>query len=54
VAAGTLLFVLAIAWFLFGVRRCRLRAWGTAYRILLVLIFLSACVGLGISFVSHP
>jgi hypothetical protein len=53
VAAGTLLFVLAIAWFLFGVRHCRMRAWGNAYRVLLALIFISACVGLVISFVSH-
>ncbi|MGH8214268.1 MAG: hypothetical protein ACREPZ_01015 [Rhodanobacteraceae bacterium] len=54
VAAGTLLFVAAIAWFLYGVRHCRWRGWGNAYRILLVLIFLSACIGLVISTVSHP
>lgn len=54
VAAGTLLFVVAIAWFLHGVRRCRRRGWGAAYRILLGLIFLSACIGLGISAVGHP
>jgi hypothetical protein len=53
VAAGTLLFVVAIAWFLFGVGHCRMRAWGNAYRVLLALILLSACVGLVISFVSH-
>lgn len=53
VAAGTLLFVVAIGWFLYGVRRCRRRGWGIAYRVLLALIFLSACVGLGISAVSH-
>lgn len=54
VAAGTLLFAAAIAWFLYGVRHCRLRAWANAYRVLLALIFLSACIGLVISFVSHP
>lgn len=49
VAAGTLLFVAAIAWFLYGVRHCRWRGWGNAYRVLLGLIFLSACIGLAIS-----
>jgi len=53
VAAGTLLFVAAIAWFLYGVRRCRWRGWGIAFRVLLALIFLSACIGLVISAVSH-
>jgi hypothetical protein len=54
VAAGTLLFVAAIGWFLHGVRHSRRHGWGIAYRVLLALIFLSACVGLGISAVSHP
>jgi len=54
VAAGTLLFVAAIGWFLYGVRHSRRRGWGIAYRVLLALIFLSAGIGLGISFVSHP
>jgi hypothetical protein len=53
VAAGTLLFAAAIAWFLYGVRRCRRRGWGIAYRILLALILLSACIGLGISAASN-
>lgn len=53
VAAGTLLFVVAIGWFLYGVRRCRRRGWGNAYRILLALIFLSAIAGLVISAVSQ-
>ena len=54
VVAGTLLFVAAIGWFLLGVRHSRRRGLGIAYRILLALIFLSACVGLGISAASHP
>ncbi|MGH8189960.1 MAG: hypothetical protein ACREP2_00755 [Rhodanobacteraceae bacterium] len=53
VAAGTLLFVAAIAWFLWGVRHCRRRGWGNAYRVLLALIFVSACVGLAISAASN-
>ncbi|HJP98462.1 MAG TPA: hypothetical protein VJ862_07875 [Rhodanobacteraceae bacterium] len=53
VAAGTLLFLVSIGGFLYGVRHGRRRGWGIAYRILLALIFLSACVGLGISAVSH-
>lgn len=53
VAAGTLLFVVAVAWFLHGVRHCRRRGWGIAYRILLALIFVSACVGLAISAASN-
>ncbi|MGH8148173.1 MAG: hypothetical protein ACREPY_17815 [Rhodanobacteraceae bacterium] len=53
VAAGTLLFALAIAWFLYGVRRSRQRGWGIAYRTLLALILLSACTGLVISAVSN-
>ena len=54
VAAGTLLFVAAIGWFLYGVRHSRRRGWGIVYRVLLTLIFLSACVGLGISAASRP
>lgn len=53
VTLGTLLFVAAIAWFLHGVRRTRLPRWGVAYRVLLGVVFLSACTGLVISFVSH-
>jgi hypothetical protein len=53
VAAGTLLFALSIAWFLYGVRRSRKPGWSAAYRILLALIFLSACTGLVISAVSN-
>lgn len=54
VAAGTLLFVAAIGWFLYGVRHSRRRGWGIAYRVLLALIFLSACFGLAISAASRP
>lgn len=53
VAVGTLLFALAIAGFLYGVRRSRGHGWAIAYRVLLVLIFLSACVGLVISAASN-
>lgn len=53
VAIGTLLFVGTIAWFFMGVRRARVRGWGVAYRVLLGLVFLSACTGVVISVVSH-
>lgn len=53
VAAGTLLFVAATAWFFVGIHRARVRGWGVAYRVLLGLIFLSACTGLAISALSH-
>lgn len=53
VAAGTLLFVAATVWFFVGVPRARARGWGAAYRVLLGLIFLSACTGLAISALSH-
>jgi hypothetical protein len=53
VAVGTLLFVGAIAWFFMGVRRARVNGWGVAYRVLLGLVFLSACTGVVISAVSH-
>lgn len=53
VAVATLLFAIAIAWFLVGVRRCRRRGWCIAYRILLGLVFVSACVGLVVSGLSH-
>lgn len=53
VAAGALLFVAAIGWFLYGVRHSRRRGWGIAYRLLLALIFLSACAGLAISAASN-
>lgn len=53
VGAGTVLFVAAIAWFFFGVRRSRRRHWAIAYHVLLVLIFFSACIGLVISVTSH-
>ncbi len=53
VAIGTLLFAVAVAWFLVGVRRSRARGWGIAYRILLVLILVSACVGLAISITTR-
>lgn len=53
VVAGTVLFVAAIAWFFFGVRRSRHRGWAMAYHVLLALIFLSACIGLVISATSH-
>lgn len=50
VAAGTLLFMAALAGFFLGTRRCRWRGWGAVYRVLLGLVFLSACVGLALSF----
>lgn len=53
VAIATLLFALAIAWFLVGVRRCRRHRWGIVYRVLLAFILVSACVGLVISAWSH-
>lgn len=53
VTAGTLAFVLALAWFLYGVRETRQRGWGMAYRLLLGLVGLSACVGLVISAVGN-
>lgn len=49
VAAGMVLFVLAIGWFLYGVRHCRERAWGIVYRMLLALILISAAIGLALS-----
>lgn len=53
VAIATLVFAGSIAWFLIGVRRCRFHRWGIAYRVLLALIFTSACIGLVISALSH-
>lgn len=53
VALGTLLFVLALAWFLFGVRCCRRFGWGIAYRVLVALILVSSGIGLVISAVSN-
>lgn len=53
VAAGTVLFVAATAWFFHGVRRSRHRGWATAYHVLLALIFFSACIGLVVSAASH-
>lgn len=49
VAAGTVAFVLAIAWFLYGVRRPLHRGWGIAYLVVTSLVGISACVGLVIS-----
>ncbi|MEO6972399.1 MAG: hypothetical protein ABI135_03120 [Rhodoferax sp.] len=49
VAGGTLLFAVAIAWFLYGVRAVRWRGWGMAYRALVGLIFASSLIGLVIS-----
>jgi hypothetical protein len=46
VAAGTALFALGIALFLWEVRGGTHRAWLLAYRILLGLVFLSSLVGL--------
>lgn len=53
VALGTVAFVLALAWFLWGVHRCRHGGWGIAYRVLLALMLVSANVGLVLSVVSH-
>lgn len=53
VAAGTVLFVAAMAWFYVGVRHSPRRGWAIAYHALLTLIFLSACIGLAISAASH-
>lgn len=53
VVAGTVLFVVAIAWFFHSVRRSSRRGWAVAYRVLLALIFFSACIGLVISAASH-
>lgn len=53
VAAGTVLFAAAIAGFFAGASRSRLRGWGVAYRVLLGLVFLSACTGVVISAVSR-
>ena len=52
VAGGTVLFVLAIAWFLYGVRAVRRRSWGIAYRTLVGLIFASSLIGLVISMIG--
>ena len=52
VAGGTVLFVLAIAWFLYGVRAVRRRGWGIAYRVLVGLIFASSLIGLVISMIG--
>lgn len=53
VAAASVLFVCALGWFLFGVRRIRQRGWGTAYRVLLIMVLLSAGIGLVISAKSN-
>lgn len=53
VAAGVVLFVLAMAGFFLGVRRSRHRGWSITYHVLLALICLSACIGLVISAASH-
>lgn len=52
VALGTLLFALALLWFLYATRQNRWRVWGVAYRALLGLLFLSSCVGVVLSIVS--
>ncbi|MDN5865581.1 MAG: hypothetical protein L0I62_10300 [Gammaproteobacteria bacterium] len=53
VAAATVLFLAALLWFFGGVRRCRRRGWGVAYRVLLALVSLGACVGLVFSILSN-
>lgn len=53
VTVGTVLFALAIGWFLYGVRHGRHRGWCRAYQVLLALILVSACIGLVISAVSN-
>lgn len=53
VAAGVLLFVLAMVAFFLGVRHSPRRGWSIAYHVLLALICLSACIGLAISAASH-
>ncbi|HEX7339534.1 MAG TPA: hypothetical protein VF271_06315 [Rhodanobacteraceae bacterium] len=53
VAVATAVFVLALAWFLLGLHRCRYRGWGIAYRVLLALILVSSFIGLLISVFSN-
>ncbi|HEX7325085.1 MAG TPA: hypothetical protein VF292_07005 [Rhodanobacteraceae bacterium] len=53
VAAGSVVFAVALAWFLYGVRGCRRVRWCVAYRTLLSLMLVSACVGVVISAVSN-
>lgn len=53
VAAGVVLFVLALLAFFAGVRRSPRRGWGIAYHVLQALICLSACTGLVISAASR-
>ena len=53
VAAGTVLFAVAIAWFLFGIRTARWRYWGIGYRVLLGVVFATSLIGLVISRVAN-
>lgn len=53
VAVATLLFVIATAWFLVGVRRPRRHALGVAYRVVVALALLSAGIGIVISAFSN-
>lgn len=53
VAVASVLFVCALCWFLVGVRHTRQRGWSIAYRVLLVLVLLSAGIGLVISAASN-
>jgi hypothetical protein len=53
VAVASVLFVCALGWFLIGVRHTRQRGWGAVYRVLLILVLLSAGIGLVISAVSN-
>ena len=53
VALGTVLFAAALGGFFIGLGRVRVRTWGVAYRLLLGLVLLSACIGLVLSAVNH-
>lgn len=53
VAGGTALFAMALAMFVYGVRRGRGGVWLLAYRVLLGLLFASSLVGMALSIVRH-
>ncbi len=53
VTLATLVFALALAGFLLGVRHSRHAGWAAAYRVVLGVVFLSACIGIALSLRSH-